>query len=369
MNKSHQKGFTLIELLVVIAIIAILAAILFPVFAQAREKARQSTCTSNQRQIAASVLMYTQDHEEMLPSTASIWRDISVDPKLLVDPSRSLITNGYGYNYTVSLKSLGEIQVPNEKPLIADSTNPENFVISWLDYDLRHNKNAIIAYIDGHVGSVKIALPDLVADQDLMTDISGLANGSSLPASWTVVTGSPNAGAIQVKTGDGQSTSWIDINGYNKTAYRSLQGGTVRQWVLTALIKGNHGPSNGGDHAYMQVRDDLGNAIVSLDYNRNDSGPFGCSNYLTYNTTTAIYAGSGTSWTTFTSDWTKIVITCARGRTVFQMKDSTSKQLIYLEMPSYGKWFSPSTVYFTENQNNSANKGYQINLLKFGCTI
>ena len=49
------QGFTLIELLVVIAIIAILAAILFPVFARAREKARQTTCTSNQRQIAATI--------------------------------------------------------------------------------------------------------------------------------------------------------------------------------------------------------------------------------------------------------------------------------------------------------------------------
>jgi prepilin-type N-terminal cleavage/methylation domain-containing protein len=58
-----SKGFTLIELLVVIAIIAILAAILFPVFARAREKARQTTCTSNQRQIAASILMWSQDHE------------------------------------------------------------------------------------------------------------------------------------------------------------------------------------------------------------------------------------------------------------------------------------------------------------------
>ncbi|MEI6521594.1 MAG: prepilin-type N-terminal cleavage/methylation domain-containing protein, partial [bacterium] len=62
---QRQKGFTLIELLVVIAIIAILAAILFPVFARAREKARQTTCTNNQRQIATTLLMYAQDHEEM----------------------------------------------------------------------------------------------------------------------------------------------------------------------------------------------------------------------------------------------------------------------------------------------------------------
>src|SRR5579871_5556649 len=59
-----QKAFTLIELLVVIAIIAILAAILFPVFAQAREKARQTTCLSNLKQIGLGTMMYVQDYDE-----------------------------------------------------------------------------------------------------------------------------------------------------------------------------------------------------------------------------------------------------------------------------------------------------------------
>ncbi len=62
-----RKGFTLIELLVVIAIIAILAAILFPVFAQAREKARQTQCLSNEKQIGTSLMMYAQDYDEVLP--------------------------------------------------------------------------------------------------------------------------------------------------------------------------------------------------------------------------------------------------------------------------------------------------------------
>ena len=63
----RRRGFTLIELLVVIAIIAILAAILFPVFAQAREKARQTTCVSNTRQMALAVLQYLQDYDETFP--------------------------------------------------------------------------------------------------------------------------------------------------------------------------------------------------------------------------------------------------------------------------------------------------------------
>jgi prepilin-type N-terminal cleavage/methylation domain-containing protein/prepilin-type processing-associated H-X9-DG protein len=87
-----RNGFTLIELLVVIAIIAILAAILFPVFAQAREKARQTTCLSNNKQIVLGVLMYAQDNDEGFPlgaydsipnSPVIMWYDL-VEPYIKV---------------------------------------------------------------------------------------------------------------------------------------------------------------------------------------------------------------------------------------------------------------------------------------------
>src|SRR5215469_5451502 len=69
---KRPQGFTLIELLVVIAIIAILAAILFPVFAQAREKARQITCLSNVKELGLAVQMYNQDYDEtMVPVLVS----------------------------------------------------------------------------------------------------------------------------------------------------------------------------------------------------------------------------------------------------------------------------------------------------------
>ena len=72
----HRHGFTLIELLVVIAIIAILAAILFPVFAKAREKARQTSCLNNIKQLTLGMLQYVQDYDETFP-TSGVW---GVDP-------------------------------------------------------------------------------------------------------------------------------------------------------------------------------------------------------------------------------------------------------------------------------------------------
>src|SRR6266571_1468950 len=85
-ERSQPSGFTLIELLVVIAIIAILAAILFPVFALAREKARSATCLSNQKQLGTAMSMYVQDYDERFPN----WRTLL--PKATVDDPNAKIT-------------------------------------------------------------------------------------------------------------------------------------------------------------------------------------------------------------------------------------------------------------------------------------
>src|SRR5215831_18242522 len=75
-----RRGFTLIELLVVIAIIAILAAILFPVFARAREAARKTSCLSNMKQLGLASQMYKQDYDESYADSRSYWADCNLGP-------------------------------------------------------------------------------------------------------------------------------------------------------------------------------------------------------------------------------------------------------------------------------------------------
>ena len=112
MNKS--KGFTLIELLVVIAIIAILAAILFPVFQKVRENARRTACLSNEKQIGIAVIQYSQDYDEYLIAG----------------------TNGYGgasgwagqlYPY---IKSTGAFKCPDDSTTVAPGTAPSSYAIN-----------------------------------------------------------------------------------------------------------------------------------------------------------------------------------------------------------------------------------------------
>lgn len=130
----RRHGFTLIELLVVIAIIAILAAILFPVFARAREKARQSACTSNLKQLALGCLMYAQDYDERMPyryyrwdpavAAGGNWCDHFVQPyiknaQIVYCPSTNAKSYGYSMDY-LNNRPLGDIKSPSETVMICD---------------------------------------------------------------------------------------------------------------------------------------------------------------------------------------------------------------------------------------------------------
>ena len=167
MSTKLSRGFTLIELLVVIAIIAILAAILFPVFSKAREKARQTQCSNNQRQIAVGIQLYTQEHDETLPLVSDIWSNLKLSTGVLKCPNKAGVANGYVYNADLSGLGLGQLPDPTGTFFTADGAHaanaaavpPEYANISYKRSDVdttRHNGNNLIAsFADGHVDIVK----------------------------------------------------------------------------------------------------------------------------------------------------------------------------------------------------------------------
>jgi prepilin-type N-terminal cleavage/methylation domain-containing protein/prepilin-type processing-associated H-X9-DG protein len=169
-NQRTQRGFTLIELLVVIAIIAILAAILMPVFSQAREKARQASCSSNLKQMGLAIQMYVQDYEAYPAFSfnrvggVERWHDVlqsyAKGTGIFVCPNLSLsqtafqltgsqrgrnVSYGYNYQYLGNSRPAAQggnmpvpdaaIQVPAQTIAIADSDGTGGYYANPLGYD------------------------------------------------------------------------------------------------------------------------------------------------------------------------------------------------------------------------------------------
>ena len=175
-----RRGFTLIELLVVIAIIAILAAILFPVFARAREKAKATNCLSNCKQLILGMMMYVQDYDDNYPGyiypAASVprlyWYHM-IEPylkntQLLICPSDGSRAVGYGFNYRFisygmmdptnvvghSITNMSTFVYPAETVVFADATQyyvrgPGTSTASYWP-KARHNDGANFGLADGH---------------------------------------------------------------------------------------------------------------------------------------------------------------------------------------------------------------------------
>src|SRR6266516_783159 len=118
-ERRQQCGFTLIELLVVIAIIAILAAILFPVFAQVRQKARLTSCLSNLKQLGSALSMYVQDYDEMLTPHLDRWPKGKPSP----DAGTSVVANSLKAAWGPYIKNDGVFRCPGDTAVEATKWN------------------------------------------------------------------------------------------------------------------------------------------------------------------------------------------------------------------------------------------------------
>jgi prepilin-type N-terminal cleavage/methylation domain-containing protein/prepilin-type processing-associated H-X9-DG protein len=137
-----KRAFTLIELLVVIAIIAILAAILFPVFARARENARRASCQSNEKQIALGVLQYVQDYDEITPPSDQVGPESSRGVQSYLKSSQIFVcpsTSGdNAYSYYGGGVNIASIDPVATSLMLSESAKPH--------FDYGNN-----AFWDGHV--------------------------------------------------------------------------------------------------------------------------------------------------------------------------------------------------------------------------
>lgn len=173
---SRTRGFTLLELLVVVAIMVVLASLLLPAFSAAREKARQTKCLSNQRDIAMMIHTWVQDHEETYPDAATVWDELKVIPEQLLCPTMEAELlrgkrrddaaprqNDYAYSNMLSNKPAGAVKTVTEELLTVDanvSSRPQSAVAvnhgfnvfsAPEDIAYRHSDGFIASFCDGHV--------------------------------------------------------------------------------------------------------------------------------------------------------------------------------------------------------------------------
>jgi prepilin-type N-terminal cleavage/methylation domain-containing protein/prepilin-type processing-associated H-X9-DG protein len=240
-HNNRRRGFTLIELLVVIAIIAILAAILFPVFARVREKARMTMCQSNARQMALAILMYMSDYNDTFPPCAvhnqagqvddyTMWGDL-VDPYVknkkirecpslgVLDLSRwgdykwsclgvgmgmnAALNPGWGVDYyppPYPAWKVGDIAYPAETVLLADGEYRNAWSPNWdyLEFGAIYGSYMVI----GHPGGASRLNPGghqqtfIGCRHNLMANVV-FVDGHARSRSWPQL--KPNAWATQAK--------------------------------------------------------------------------------------------------------------------------------------------------------------------------
>jgi prepilin-type N-terminal cleavage/methylation domain-containing protein/prepilin-type processing-associated H-X9-DG protein len=194
-NRQHSptpppfyRGFTLIELLVVIAIISILASILFPAFATAREKGRQTACLSNIKQITTAMMMYTQDYDEAFPGAGQA----GANPICSIEPTNSWVLKQRIDENTNRCEEIGQ-PIPNGS-LFAYVKNRQVYTCPS---DIRGRSTTLSYSMNGRMDSMVLAGVDAPSDTILMVDEHRTLNdGYFLPPTENIPTDAVQQGYV-----------------------------------------------------------------------------------------------------------------------------------------------------------------------------
>lgn len=241
-----RYAFTLVETLVVIVLISIVAAILYPIIGEAREKTRQATCISNQRQLAEAMLQIAQDHKDTLPGQfggvddGTLWHKAVGDeisaPTLFNCPSApgngSVDRPNYGMNAYVYGAELKRLTNPEIVLLTADAN--ANVLKTRADVDMaRHEKGYIASFADGHAMYLPADQSTVIfGDGDegnylsfgaISTQVAFKADGSTTGASVTVEEG---AAVLLVNEKEEALVPPITVNGGQVMPTQGLIPGT-----------------------------------------------------------------------------------------------------------------------------------------------
>ena len=257
---QKRKGFTLIELLVVIAIIAILAAILFPVFQKVRENARRTSCASNEKQIGIAFTQYEQDADELTPGSTQ-W--------------------GYGWAEKIMpfVKAKGVFQCPDDghtvAPTVAPSTNPNTPISYALNGMIRQNcnnnlckgaslalfagpSNTVLCFESAHNGHRAVNQSGDINDPnwDARTTAAGVAldvcshigydsqdGNDAHPAIGDTYQGIPNESWHDKDSG---SLNWLAVDGHVKYLKANQISGAIPGSGPAGPNTNYNGPGDGG---------------------------------------------------------------------------------------------------------------------------
>lgn len=221
-----RRGFTLIELLVVIAIIALIAAILFPVFSKTRAKARQTSCASNLRQLSIAVLAYTQDNDECLP--------------FLVYNDRDHLGDDWQTSTRAYVKSAAVWQCPDASEYAMNGTYCRSFGLPYMTEPsgYAYNETAAASTLSGQI------------------DADGPTNGKSFSPAFLSQCGHPSQTLLFMDKGYGALfTPWVQWEARSQSACQDKD----------RFVSGPHQEGKNVAFADGHVRWMKGSAIITQD--------------------------------------------------------------------------------------------------------